>query len=297
MPPSDALPVASPGTSAAGLGGPPLDGLRMVTRENGRCIDLMPSPLSYYLLPPLADASLVRREARQGPGALRFSGGVVELSDEIHDLDAAESILSAVDLPTLGRGIAAGAVFALVFALLTRRGAPTAPSSLATTPPFGLDVPGSASMTLEPLAADAPISAIATRVARLSGLSDERLADLLNVERETFLRWRSGALPNPRIGNRRRLGLLLGLFEELATHTGAVKDWLLNFVTPSGLTPYELLAQGRIDDVAYLAASLDPGARPDQRDAARHLDLELEPLQFGDDDTWDYELSGDDEQK
>lgn len=296
MPLSDALPVASPGSSLAGLGGPPLDGLRMVTRENGRYIDLMPSPLSYYLLPPLADASLVRREARQGPGALRFSGGVVELSDEIDDVDAVESILSAVDLPTLGRGIAVGAVFALVFALLTKRGLPTTPGSSAAAA-FGLGVPGSASPTLEPLAPDAPVSAIATRVAELSGLSDERLADLFKVERETFLRWRSGALPNPRLGNRRRLGLLLDLFEELAAHTDAVKDWLLNFVTPARLTPYELLAQGRIDDVAYLAASLDSGSRPDQRNAARHPDVEPEPLQFGDDDDWDYELSGDDEQQ
>lgn len=294
MPLSNALPAASQGSSLVGLGGPPPDGLRMVTRENGRYVDLMPSPLSYYLLPPLADASLVRREARQGLGALRFSGGVVELSDEIHDVDAVESIFSAVDPPTLGRGIAVGAVLALVFALLTKRGLTTTPGSSAATPQLGLGVSGSAATTVEPLAPDAPVSAIATRIAELSGLSDERLADLFRVERETFLRWRSGALTNPRIGNRRRLGLLLGLFEELATHTDAVKDWLLNFVTPSGLTPYELLAQGRIDDVAYLAASLGSGA-PDQRDAARHPDVAPEPLQFGDDDTWDYELSGDDE--
>jgi hypothetical protein len=49
--------------------------------------------------------------------------------------------------------------------------------------------------------------------------------------------------------------------------------------------------------VAYLAASLDSGAGPDQRDDVRHPDVEPGPLQFGDDDTWDYELSGDDEQQ
>ncbi len=274
-----------------------MDGLRMVTRENGRYIDLMPSPLSYYLLPPLADASLLRREARQGPGALRFSGDVVELSDEIHNVDAVKSILSAVDLPTFGQGVAVGAILALVFALLTKRGAATAGvPSTTTAAPAGLDVPHSAASTLEPLPPDAPVSAIATRVAELSGLSDERMADLFKVERETFWRWRNGALPNPRIGNRRRLGLLLTLFEELATRTVAVKDWLLNFVTPAGLTPYELLAQGRIDDVAYLAASLDSGVKPDS-DAVSHPGVEPEPLQFGDDDTWDYELPGDDEHR
>ena len=49
------------------------EGVRVVTRENGRYVDLMPSTLSSYLLPTLADFSLVRREARSaGFGLLRL---------------------------------------------------------------------------------------------------------------------------------------------------------------------------------------------------------------------------------
>ena len=60
------------------------DGVRIVTRENGRYFDLMPSTLSSYLLPPLADCSLVRREASSAAGSLRFFGNSVEL-EEISD--------------------------------------------------------------------------------------------------------------------------------------------------------------------------------------------------------------------
>ncbi|MFX4427843.1 hypothetical protein ABTA68_19650, partial [Acinetobacter baumannii] len=86
------------------------------------------------------------------------------------------------------------------------------------------------------------------------------------IERETFCRWRSGALANPRVGNRRRLGLLLALLEEMAGREVNIKDWLLNFTTPEGLTPYQLLDRGRIDEVAYLASSVgEPGVERDAR--------------------------------
>jgi hypothetical protein len=142
-----------------------------------------------------------------------------------------------------------------------------------------------------PLAPDAPVSAIASRIARLTELGDEMLADLFKVERETFCRWRTGTLTNPRPANRRRLSLLLSVLEDLADRDIAIRDWLLNYTTAEALSPYQLLEAGRIDDVAYLATTLAEAAVA--RDDRVALGREPEPLEFGDDDTWEPDLSGD----
>lgn len=291
---------------------PRADGVRIVTRENGRYFDLMPSTLSSYLLPPLADCSLVRREARSVAGSLRFFGNSVEL-EEISDA------LQRSDLRTYFTRIAAGLVGVAVgqaaFEMSSRLGtlersvmeATSAP--LTTIAPANADVfemlpavdrlaPSAAessvqSATLGPLAPDASVADVAARIAVLSELSDELLADLFKVERETFCRWRTGVLTNPRVGNRRRLGLLLGLLEDLAGRRVNIKDWLLNSVAPQGLTPYQLLETGRIDEVAFLAASIgEPSVERDARVAAGR---EAEPLVFGDDDVWELEPLDDDE--
>jgi hypothetical protein len=291
---------------------PRAEGVRVVTRENGRYFDLMPSTLSSYLLPPLADCSLVRREARSAAGSLRFFGNSVEL-EEISD------VLRS-DLRTYFTGIAAGLVGVAVgqaaFEVISRLGPLGRTKLEATTAPFTtIDAPNAdlvatlaapdhlaapalqssvQSATANPLAPDASVADVATRIAALSDLSDELLADLFKVERETFCRWRTGVLTNPRVGNRRRLGLLLGLLEDLAGREVNIKDWLLNSTsTPQGLTPYQLLEQGRIDEVAFRGASLgEPSVARDPRVAVGH---EPEPLVFGDDDIWEPEPLDDDE--
>jgi hypothetical protein len=292
--------------------------VRVVTRENGRYFDLMPSPLSSYLLPTLADCSLVRREARSAGGALRFTGNAVEV-DEIRDvvgLGGLHSLFSGVKLSTSLFGLAIGGSSASSLQGLGRLGLGAsitdAVMGIATASPTTI-VPSEAAAAgtvvlpdrlpsaveasdeaaaVEPLAPDAPVAEVASRVAMLSELSDERLADLFQVERETFCRWRTGVLTNPRVGNRRRLGLLLALLEELTGRQVKIKDWLLNSVTPQGLTPYQLLERGRIDEVAFLAASIgQPAVDRDARIAAQE---EPEPLEFGDDDVWELEpLDGD----
>ncbi len=289
------------------------DGVRIVTRENGRYFDLMPSTLSSYLLPPLADCSLVRREASSAAGSLRFFGNSVEL-EEISDA------LQRSDVRTYFTRIAAGlvglAVGQAAFEMSGRLGTlertvmEVTSAPLTTIAPANADVlemppvvdrlaPTAAessvqSASVDPLAPDASVADVATRIAVLSDLSDELLADLFKVERETFCRWRTGVLTNPRLGNRRRLGLLLGLLEDLAGRRVNIKDWLLNSVTPQGLTPYQLLETGRIDEAAFLAASI--GEPSVERDASVAAGRESEPLVFGDDDVWELEPLDDDEQ-
>jgi len=309
--PPDALAV----TSVGGAAPAPVhraDGVRVVTRENrnGRYFDLMPSTLSWYLLPPLADCSLVRREARYATGSLRFTGAEVELEEigAIVTPQVWDALIAGV-----AAGVGIGAIAQVTLELVNRLGSlrshspietltasPAATSEMPTiTAPAAAEIhteteARSSTADARP-AADAPVSDVASRIAALSGLSDELLAELFKVERETFCRWRTGALANPRVGNRRRLGLLLALLEELASRQVNIKDWLLNSVTPQGLTPYQLLDQGRIDDVAFLAASVaEP--HPIERDARVASRQEPEDLQFGDDDVWELAPLDDHEQ-
>jgi hypothetical protein len=285
----------------------PVDGVRVVTRDNGRHVDLMPSPSSSYLLPELANSSLVRRESRSGPGAIRFTAGnVVELFDEIDDVHVLEDLLSGMNLRIVGAGAIGGFVVDALAGLLTggtisnvmlrmpMTSARTVPPSIVAAPPPAVETAATAVDTVvddpstEPLAPDAPVSAIATRIAQLSGLSDDQLAELFKIHRETYCRWRTGALPNPRVSNRRRLGLLLSLLQELADNKVNIKNWILGAVIVDGLTPYELLDRGRIDDIAYAAAALG-----ESRVVARIPRLvghtQEEALEFGDDDVWEIE--------
>jgi hypothetical protein len=288
------------------------DGVRVVSRENrnGRYFDLMPSTLSWYLLPPLADCSLVRREARSAAGSLRFTGAEVELEEigAIVTPEVWDALIAGV-----AAGVGIGAIAQVTLELFSRLGSLRSHSPIETltaSPAATLEMPTitapaaaeihtetearSSTADARP-AADAPVSDVASRIAALSGLSDELLAELFKVERETFCRWRTGALANPRVGNRRRLGLLLALLEELANRQVNIKDWLLNSVTPQRLTPYQLLDQGRINDVAFLAASVaEP--HPIERDARVASRQEPEDLQFGDDDVWELAPLDDHEQ-
>jgi hypothetical protein len=281
-----------------------------VTRDNGRFFDLMPSPHSSWLLPPLADCSLVRREFQSPAGSVRFEGEAIELrefnvsalADVWHGLfTGASTGASALGQATASSPVRLTGMPFVVHdygdaALLHREGSPVvrvheaevkSREQLAVT----TTLPGDDSTVT--VADDATVAEVASRVARLSGLSDERLAELFKVERETFCRWRTGVLTNPRMGNRRRLGLLLALLEDLHTRRVNIKDWLLNSVTDRGLTPYDLISRGRIDEAAFLAASV--GEQPIERDQVVAARTEPEPLTFGDDDVWEFDESDDDE--
>ncbi|HTU86782.1 MAG TPA: hypothetical protein VMF57_14480 [Solirubrobacteraceae bacterium] len=120
------------------------------------------------------------------------------------------------------------------------------------------DVPDSS----RELPADATVAQIAQRLALLSRLSDAELARLFRVARETFQRWRTGELQNPTPRNRRRLGLLLRVLDDVDRRGVRVDQWLRNLGAGSRCTPYQLLEQGRIDDVEQLAAHLPPLAPP-----------------------------------
>lgn len=279
------------------------DGVRVVVRGDGRWVDVVASPSSSYLLPDLAEFSLVKREARlAGMSRIMLCGNTVrvdKLSDSVDDAGLRPLSQVAGDW---GLGLGPPSTSSIVGVggkLLMRRtfdrpvGLPaerrratrsrvmaTAPEPIAATP------------AILPLAADAPVAAVASRIAALAELGDERLADLFKVERETFCRWRTGALANPRLGNRRRLSLLLSLLEDLSTRGVRIRDWLLNHTTAEGLTPYQLMEQGKIDEVAYLASAL--GEPVTSRDARVAFGREEAPLEFGDDDVWEPQVLDDD---
>jgi hypothetical protein len=310
VPHTEALVTAPVGAGQAALPRFPVEGVRVVTRDTGRQVDLMPSPSSSYLLPELASSSLVRREARSGASAIRFpAGDVVELFDEIYDARELDDLQSGMSLRIIGAG-AIGAAFAVdalpgllaagtisnVTVRMPTTSTRTAAPAIVTAPGVAVEeLPAKATAdvivddpAVKPLAPDAPVSAIATRIAELSALSDDQLAGLFKIHRETYCRWRTGALPNPRIANRQRLGLLLSLLEALAGHEVNIKNWLLGSIIVDGLTPYELLDRGRIDDVAYAAAALgETGVVA--RDSRLATGIEEEPLEFGYDDVWEIE--------
>jgi hypothetical protein len=294
----------------------PADGIRVVTRDNGRYFDLMPSQFSSYLLPTLADCSLVRREAVSAAGSLRFTGNAVELNEiaDVVRLDDWRAVFAGVGITIAGVGPVGsftgdglsrlGALGSLGRAVVQITAPPTTvmpPKAHPIRRFFAPEQPilptkqaiNDAPTVDAPLAPDASVAEIASRIATLSDLSDDLLAELFKVERETFCRWRTGVLTNPRVGNRQRLGLLLGLVQDLAARQINIKDWLLNFAASEGLTPYELLGRGQIDEVAFLAASI---GEPPERDARVSAGGEPEPLVFGDDDVWELEPLGDDEQ-
>jgi transcriptional regulator with XRE-family HTH domain len=127
---------------------------------------------------------------------------------------------------------------------------------------------------------DASIQATASRIYELSGLSDAKLADLFKVARETFNRWRLGAMTNPTAATRRRVGMVLRLLEDLDRRGVLISNWLQNPSAGDGVTPYDLLVKGRIDEAAYLALVAGSYAAPPARGKME------EPLVFEDDDGW-----------
>ena len=313
--------------SYEGLHTPPAtrrEGVRVVTRNDGKCLDVVASPSSSYLLPDLSEFSLVKGEAYPaGFGRLMLCRGAVRV-DRLSDqeeaahlkrlLSAASGALQGVQrsfpystYPSSARVGLGPAIGFSSKGLMSNRSAWTSAPTIGPSPaaqpiadavvaeeiPHTAVETAEATASLEPLRPDAPVADIASRVASLTGLGDEQLAHLFKVERETFCRWRTGVLTNPRIGNRRRLGLFLSLLEDLAGREVNIKNWLLNHATVDGLTPYQLLEEGRIDDVAYLASSL--GEPVTVRDPRVSTGQERETLVFGDDDVWETQVL-DDEQ-
>lgn len=263
------------------------DGVRVVTRGDGQILDVVCSPSSAYLLPDLSGFSLMKRETDIGFGHLMFSGPTVRI-DEVGVFEE-PSYLSKLLNPERQAALPFAAVGVLHRSPAISHGeAPPSHHAFVWEPGSGSESTSVTSneceVEREELRADASVAQIASRLAGLSGLSDEQLARLFKVERETFLRWRTGALANPRPANRRRLGLLFRLVEDLDGRSVNIKNWMLNQVAGEGTTPYELLANGQIERVSYLAAA--HGTHAD-RDASIVASVDREPLQFGDDDVWE----------
>lgn len=136
----------------------------------------------------------------------------------------------------------------------------------------GVQVKQPAALTSLP--SDASVEAISTRLSALVGLSDGEMSKLFpgEVQRETYQRWRTGRMRNPTPANRRRMGVLLRLFQDLSGRDLDLHEWIRNPSSVEHLTPYELLVQGRLDEVEALAAQAVPAqAGTDHTDARGHL--------------------------
>jgi hypothetical protein len=252
-------------------------GVALLMRDHGDCLDIVPSPSAAYLLPNLFEFSPVRKES------VSLGHGQVKLLDHyvIYVMAGLKEGLSpyALGAPMSAEAAGAPEPFGPAIAGLAKGGRlelppiPVGPRREASRGIAPLPVPSNetmASLAVDTrqgpsecdvaedavLTPDASIAEIASRIARLSGLGDGSLAKLFGVERETFCRWRTGVLKNPRVGNRRRLGLLLRLLEDLDGRQVHINNWLLNQLPTGDLTPYDLLAQGRIDEVAHLAVAI-----------------------------------------
>ena len=292
-------------------------GVALLMGSHGGWLDIVPSPSASYLLPDLAEFSPVRKEsARFGNGQIKLqdqcviyvmvgpednSGAYMGLSAPMRAAPSVELVVapglfgSAAIVESIGGGslqlpsMSDVAPQAIVEpGLVETRASVMDAEALANVAGVTRQESVEAGVTkVAILAADASVAEIASRIAKLSGLDDGRLSKLFKVERETFCRWRTGALTNPRDGNRRRLGLLLRVLEDLSERRVQVRNWLLNQAPGGGLTPYELLERGRIDEVAYLAASIGAeAAERDQKPRSVSEATDKGMLVFDDDDQW-----------
>ena len=265
-------------------------GLRIVSFDDRDHLEVVTSPASRYLLPGLWDFSLVRKETRApGRNQVIFYEGDVVIDAIAQDEEVMARLQDWFAAPR-GRlewrhGVESepGELLDVAESALERKVADR-PSELAAPIVIEDSVAVVDEVSDEPLSKDASVEAIASRIHALTDLSDEDLARLFKVTRETFNRWRSGVLTNPTAGSRRRLGLLLGLLEDLTSRDVSIKDWLLNAPVRDELTPYQLLEAGRIGDVAYLAAGLGSERRYDYQSAGEEAE---EELVFGDDARWE----------
>ncbi len=282
-------------------------GVALLMRDHGDCLDIVPSPSAAYLLPDLFEFSPVRKES------VGFGHGQVKLLDHyvIYVMAGPKEDLTPYALGApMGAEMAIApepfgpAIAGLKGGYLELPPIPIGPRreagrAIAPLPVLHNDTMASLAVGTrqEPsecdvaedtvLTPDASVAEIASRIARLSGLGDGSLAKLFGVERETFCRWRTGVLKNPLVGNRRRLGLLLRLLEDLDRRQVHINNWLLNQLHTGDLTPYDLLAQGRIDEVAHLAVAIgvdvvEGDTSPLSVGEATHQGL----LVFDDDDQW-----------
>lgn len=94
---------------------------------------------------------------------------------------------------------------------------------------------------------NAPTAILADEVRQLSGLSTQALGAIFPVVRESYQRWVSGRT-TPSEGDLRRLLALRELFHHLRDRVPNVRNWLFTPIQP-GVTPYDLLKEGRISEV------------------------------------------------
>lgn len=97
-----------------------------------------------------------------------------------------------------------------------------------------------------------------------TALSDERIARLAGVERQTLLNWQRGrAISNP---NRQRLYAVREILERASRRHPSPEHlvaWLYTPAGTDGLTPAQLLEAGDLDQARYLAvASPSPDLQP-----------------------------------
>ncbi|MBU2604022.1 MAG: hypothetical protein KKA32_17970 [Actinobacteria bacterium] len=98
-------------------------------------------------------------------------------------------------------------------------------------------------------------------IKQITALPDRRIADLLDVKRQTLHNWLHGSAMTDT--NRRRLLVTDEVLRRAAAQHGTgqeLKTWLDTPRGPEGVTPAELLKAGRTDEARYFAVAA-PSAR------------------------------------
>jgi len=144
------------------------------------------------------------------------------------------------------------------------------------------------------------VGAIPRQVARLKqfmGLTDDQLAAMFPVSRETVNRWHNRPDVKLTPQNTYRLGLLMDLAEAMKAAGIDARTWLHQPVKGRSETPYDLICAGRLVDVRHaveaVRAKLHRAAEPMQIvEVPRGHDIVVED---NDDDTgWVWEQAEDD---
>lgn len=114
----------------------------------------------------------------------------------------------------------------------------------------------------------ASVPTVLDEIKRTSELTDAEVAALLpgGVARETVTRWHRGTRGRIEADNLNRLVMLRGLFRALSAKPAHPRTWLLS-PFDGVLSPYVLLADGRLTDVLQMVADIPD----DPHEAATHV--------------------------
>lgn len=113
----------------------------------------------------------------------------------------------------------------------------------------------------KPAPSEAPYAPALQWLEGIIGLNKTEIANLLGVKRQTLYNWQDPIRPWPRHVERLfKIKEILERAHENHSQPGEVKTWLLTPRRSDGMTPFDLIRGGRLDEARY-AAVVRPSAR------------------------------------